>query len=49
MTTTETALFTVRRAGETLTPSLPPFGQFIGGAFVASEFGFNRRCGESGH
>jgi aminobutyraldehyde dehydrogenase len=36
MTTSETALFTVRRAGDTSTPSLPPFGQFIGGAFVAS-------------
>jgi aminobutyraldehyde dehydrogenase len=36
MTTSETALFTVRRAGETPAPSLPPFGQFIGGAFIAS-------------
>jgi aminobutyraldehyde dehydrogenase len=36
MTTSDTALFTVRRAGETPAPSLPPFGQFIGGAFIAS-------------
>lgn len=36
MTTTETASFTVRRAGNAPTPSLPPFGQFIGGAFIAS-------------
>lgn len=36
MTTTETASFTVRRAEAALTPSLPPFGQFIGGTFVAS-------------
>jgi aminobutyraldehyde dehydrogenase len=36
MTATETALFTVRKAEETATASLPPFGQFIGGAFVAS-------------
>jgi aminobutyraldehyde dehydrogenase len=36
MATTETASFTVRRAGDVPTPSLPPFGQFIGGAFVAS-------------
>lgn len=36
MTTSETALFAVRRAGEMPAPSLPPFGQFIGGAFVAS-------------
>ncbi|MFJ5700080.1 aldehyde dehydrogenase family protein [Arthrobacter sp. NPDC093139] len=36
MTTTDTASFTVRRAEAALTPSLPPFGQFIGGAFVAS-------------
>lgn len=36
MTTPETALFTVRRAGDMPAPSLPPFGQFIGGAFVAS-------------
>jgi aldehyde dehydrogenase (NAD+)/aminobutyraldehyde dehydrogenase len=34
--TTETALFTVRRAESSLTPSLPAFGQFIGGAFVPS-------------
>jgi aminobutyraldehyde dehydrogenase len=34
--TTETALFTVHRADASLTPSLPPFGQFIGGAFVPS-------------
>lgn len=34
--TTETALFTVRRADASLTPSLPPFGQFIGGKFVPS-------------
>ncbi|TSE14437.1 aldehyde dehydrogenase family protein [Arthrobacter sp. KBS0703] len=36
MTATDTALFTVRRAPETPAPSLPPFGQFIGGAFTAS-------------
>lgn len=36
MTTAETTSFTVRRAEAALTPSLPPFGQFIGGAFVAS-------------
>jgi aldehyde dehydrogenase (NAD+)/aminobutyraldehyde dehydrogenase len=36
MTKTETASFTVRRAGGTPVPSLPPFGQFIGGSFVAS-------------
>jgi aldehyde dehydrogenase (NAD+)/aminobutyraldehyde dehydrogenase len=36
MTTTETATFTVRRAEAAFTPSLPPFGQFIGGAFIAS-------------
>jgi len=36
MTTSETALFTIRRGGATPAPSLPPFGQFIGGAFVAS-------------
>jgi aminobutyraldehyde dehydrogenase len=36
MTISETALFTVRRAAEAPVPSLPPFGQFIGGAFVAS-------------
>jgi aminobutyraldehyde dehydrogenase len=34
--TTETALFTVHRADASLAPSLPPFGQFIGGAFVPS-------------
>jgi aldehyde dehydrogenase (NAD+)/aminobutyraldehyde dehydrogenase len=34
--TTETALFTVRRAVSQPTPSLPPFAQFIGGAFVPS-------------
>ncbi|WP_350005976.1 aldehyde dehydrogenase family protein [Pseudarthrobacter sp. WHRI 8279] len=34
--TTETALFTVRRADASLTPSFPPFGQFIGGTFVPS-------------
>ncbi|RDV12282.1 aldehyde dehydrogenase family protein [Arthrobacter sp. RT-1] len=34
--TTETALFTVRRAEAALTPALPPFGQFIGGTFVPS-------------
>jgi aminobutyraldehyde dehydrogenase len=36
MTTAEKTLFTVRRAESTPTPSLPPFGQFIGGAFVPS-------------
>ncbi|GAB2711211.1 aldehyde dehydrogenase family protein [Arthrobacter bambusae] len=36
MTTTDTGLFTVRRAAAAPAPSLPPFGQFIGGAFVAS-------------
>ena len=36
MTATDTALFTVRRAGAPATASLPPFGQFIGGAFVPS-------------
>lgn len=36
MTTTDTALFTVRRAANPPAPSLPPFGQFIGGAFVPS-------------
>ncbi|WP_082579288.1 aldehyde dehydrogenase family protein [Arthrobacter sp. Soil736] len=36
MTTSETALFTVRRGGDMPAPSLPPFGQFIGGAFVPS-------------
>ncbi|MGW9412878.1 aldehyde dehydrogenase family protein [Arthrobacter cupressi] len=35
MTTTETSSFTVRRSGELPAPSLPPFGQFIGGQFVA--------------
>ncbi|MFC9351751.1 aldehyde dehydrogenase family protein [Arthrobacter sp. NPDC057013] len=34
--TTETALFTVRRADTTPAPSLPAFGQFIGGKFVPS-------------
>jgi aminobutyraldehyde dehydrogenase len=36
MTTAEKTLFTVRRAESTPTPALPPFGQFIGGAFVPS-------------
>src|SRR5438128_1001688 len=36
MSTIETSVFTVRRAGNLPAPSLPPFGQFIGGAFVAS-------------
>lgn len=36
MTTTETASFTVRRSEARPNPSLPPFGQFIGGAFVPS-------------
>lgn len=36
MTTTETAPFTVRRAANLPAPSLPPFGQFIGGTFVPS-------------
>lgn len=36
MTTIETGQFTVCRAKEVLTPSLPPVGQFIGGAFIAS-------------
>src|SRR5919205_1359549 len=36
MTTTETSVFTVRRTGEAPAPSLPPTGQFIGGAFIAS-------------
>src|SRR5687767_5531138 len=36
MTSTDTALFTVRRAGEAPNASLPPFGQFIGGKFIAS-------------
>lgn len=35
MTTSDTTLFTVRRAEAVPAPSLPPFGQFIGGAFVA--------------
>lgn len=35
MTATETAQFTVLRAESPLAPSLPPFGQFINGAFVA--------------
>ncbi|MFC9333480.1 aldehyde dehydrogenase family protein [Arthrobacter sp. NPDC057009] len=34
--TTETALFTVIRADATPAPSLPAFGQFIGGKFVPS-------------
>src|SRR6478736_4736815 len=33
--TTETSLFTVRRVAEAPMPSLSPFGQFIGGKFVA--------------
>jgi aldehyde dehydrogenase (NAD+)/aminobutyraldehyde dehydrogenase len=36
MTATDTALFTVRRAEKTPAASLPPFGQFIGGAFIPS-------------
>ncbi len=36
MTTTETSPFTVRRDGTLPAPSLPPFGQFIGGEFVPS-------------
>jgi aminobutyraldehyde dehydrogenase len=36
MTTSDTALFTVRRAAAAPTPSMPPFGQFIGGGFAAS-------------
>ncbi|MFF1252291.1 aldehyde dehydrogenase family protein [Pseudarthrobacter sp. NPDC058329] len=36
MTTAEKTQFTVRRAESTPTPSLPPIGQFIGGAFVPS-------------
>ena len=36
MTATDTASFTVRRAEETPAASLPPFGQFIGGAFIPS-------------
>lgn len=36
MTTTETSQFTVRRGGTFPAPSLPPFGQFISGSFVAS-------------
>lgn len=39
MTTTETSLFTVRRQGTFPAPSLPPFGQFIGGSFIASTSG----------
>jgi aldehyde dehydrogenase (NAD+)/aminobutyraldehyde dehydrogenase len=34
MTTTAAATFTVRRGEGTPAPSLPPFGQFINGAFV---------------
>ena len=34
MTTTDAALFTVRRGGGAPAPSLPPFGQFINGTFV---------------
>ena len=34
--TTETVLFTVRRGDGAPAPSLPPFGQFIGGGFVPS-------------
>jgi aldehyde dehydrogenase (NAD+)/aminobutyraldehyde dehydrogenase len=36
MTATDTALFTVRRAAAAPAASLPPFGQFIGGAFIPS-------------
>lgn len=36
MTTAEKTMFTVRRAENGPAPSLPPFGQFIGGAFVPS-------------
>ncbi|GAA3695799.1 gamma-aminobutyraldehyde dehydrogenase [Arthrobacter ginkgonis] len=36
MTIAETGSFTVRRAADAPAPSLPPFGQFIGGTFVAS-------------
>ncbi|MGO4586405.1 aldehyde dehydrogenase family protein [Arthrobacter sp. 2RAF6] len=36
MTTTKAAPFTVRRADSTPAPSLPPFGQFIGGDFIPS-------------
>lgn len=36
MTTKQTETFTVRRAETVPAPSLPPFGQFIGGRFVAS-------------
>lgn len=36
MTTSETSVSAVRRAREVPAASLPPFGQFIGGAFVAS-------------
>ncbi|MBT8163566.1 MULTISPECIES: aldehyde dehydrogenase family protein [Arthrobacter] len=39
MATPSTALFTVRRGGEFPVPALPPFGQFIGGAFVPSTSG----------
>ncbi|WP_336712390.1 aldehyde dehydrogenase family protein [Arthrobacter sp. USHLN218] len=35
MTTSDTALFTVRRAEAAPAPSLPPFGQFINGEFTA--------------
>lgn len=35
MTTSEAAVFTVRRAADAPAPSLPPFGQFIGGQFAA--------------
>jgi aldehyde dehydrogenase (NAD+)/aminobutyraldehyde dehydrogenase len=34
-TAADTAQFTVRRGGSAPSPSLPPFGHFIGGAFVA--------------
>lgn len=36
MAATETSLFTVQRADSPPVPSLPPFGQFIGGEFVPS-------------
>ncbi|MDJ0459141.1 aldehyde dehydrogenase family protein [Arthrobacter sp. NQ7] len=36
MSTTKTSAFSVVRADTTPVPSLPPFGQFIGGAFVPS-------------
>jgi aminobutyraldehyde dehydrogenase len=36
MTITETSVFSVRREGTLPAPSLPPFGQFIGGSFVPS-------------